>query len=61
MIFTKFATYTALSLTYLSLALGYIPGLSFNHATIAFAGFAIWIALVVVNLSEMMVINGNLT
>ncbi|MBE9230640.1 hypothetical protein IQ231_02760 [Cuspidothrix issatschenkoi LEGE 03284] len=50
MIFTKFATYTALSLTYLGLALGYIPGLPFNHATIAFASFAIWIAVVVVNL-----------
>ncbi len=50
MIFTKFATYTALSLTYLGLALGYIPGLPFNHATIAFADSAIWIALVVVNL-----------
>lgn len=48
--FTKFATYTALSLTYLGLALGYIPGLPFNHATIAFADSAIWIALVVVNL-----------
>ena len=75
MIFTQFAIYSALSLTYLGLALGYIPGLRMNRATIAFVGSAMLIALGVLNLQEawqaidantivfllsMMVINANL-
>ena len=76
MIFTKFAIYSALSLTYLGLALGYIPGLRMNRATIALVGSAVLIALGVLNLQEawqaidantivfllsMMVINANLS
>jgi Na+/H+ antiporter NhaD/arsenite permease-like protein len=75
-IFTKFAIYSALSLTYLGLALGYIPGLRMNRATIALVGSAVLIALGVLSLQEawqaidvntivfllsMMVINANLT
>jgi Na+/H+ antiporter NhaD/arsenite permease-like protein len=72
----KFAIYGVLGLTYLGLALGYIPGLRMNRATIALVGSAFLIALGAVKLSEaweaidantivfllsMMVINGNLT
>ncbi len=75
MIFTKFAIYRALSLTYLGLALDYIPGLPMNRATIGLVGCAVLIALGVLNLQEtrqaidantivfllsMMVINANL-
>jgi hypothetical protein len=38
-ILTKFVIYSALSLTYLGLALGYIPGFRMNRATIAYSGF----------------------
>lgn len=72
----KFATYIFLGLTYLGLALGYLPGLRMNRAAIALAGSAFLIALGVVNLQEawqaidpttivfllsMMVVNANLT
>jgi Na+/H+ antiporter NhaD/arsenite permease-like protein len=75
-ILTKFAIYSALSLTYLGLAIGYIPGLRMNHATIALVGSTVLIALDVLNLQEawqaidaktivflfsMMVINANLS
>lgn len=76
MIFLKFATYGVLGLTYLGLALGYIPGLRMNRATIALVGSAFLIALGVLNLQEaweaidaktivfllsMMVVNANLS
>jgi Na+/H+ antiporter NhaD/arsenite permease-like protein len=72
----KFAIYGVLGLTYLGLALGYIPGLRMNRATIALVGSAFLIALGAVNLQEawqaidantiifllcMMVVNANLT
>ncbi|PLZ98853.1 anion transporter [Fischerella thermalis CCMEE 5268] len=72
----KFATYIFLGLTYLGLALGYLPGLRMNRAAIALAGSAFLIALGVVNLQQawqaidpttivfllsMMVVNANLT
>ncbi|RCJ28263.1 anion transporter [Nostoc sp. ATCC 43529] len=75
MIFLQFATYSVLGLTYLGLALGYIPGLRMNRATIALVGSAFLIALGVLNLQEaweaidantivfllsMMVVNANL-
>ena len=71
----KFAIYGVLGLTYLGLALGYIPGLRMNRATIALVGSAFLIALGAVNLPEawqaidantivfllsMMVVNANL-
>ncbi|QIR36884.1 anion transporter [Tolypothrix sp. PCC 7910] len=67
--------YSLLGLTYLGLALGYIPGLRMNRATIALVGSAFLIALGAVNLQEawqaidantiifllsMMVVNANL-
>ncbi|MFN6514245.1 MAG: anion transporter [Nostoc sp. CreGUA01] len=76
MIFVQFATYSVLGLTYLGLALGYIPGLRMNRATIALVGSAFLIALGVLNLKEawqaidantivfllsMMVVNANLS
>jgi len=75
-IFLQFATYSVLGLTYLGLALGYIPGLRMNRATIALVGCAFLIALGVLNLQEaweaidantivfllsMMVVNANLS
>lgn len=72
----QFATYSVLGLTYLGLALGYIPGLRMNRATIALVGSAFLIALGVLNLQEawqaidantivfllsMMVVNTNLS
>jgi Na+/H+ antiporter NhaD/arsenite permease-like protein len=75
-IFLQFATYSVLGLTYLGLALGYIPGLRMNRATIALVGSAFLIALGVLNLQEaweaidantivfllsMMVVNANLS
>lgn len=76
MIIQQFATYSVLGLTYLGLALGYIPGLRMNRATIALVGSAFLIALGAVNLQEawqaidantivfllsMMVVNANLS
>lgn len=75
-ILLQFAIYSVLGLTYLGLALGYIPGLRMNRATIALVGSAFLIALGVLNLQEawqaidantivfllsMMVINANLS
>ncbi|BAY90929.1 MULTISPECIES: anion transporter [unclassified Tolypothrix] len=72
----QFAIYGVLGLTYLGLALGYIPGLRMNRATIALVGSAFLIALGAVNLQEawqaidantivfllsMMVVNASLT
>ncbi|MBE9200869.1 MULTISPECIES: anion transporter [unclassified Nodularia (in: cyanobacteria)] len=71
----QFAIYGVLGLTYLGLALGYIPGLRMNRATIALVGSAFLIALGALNLQEawlaidaktivfllsMMVVNANL-
>lgn len=71
----KFAIYTFLVLSYLGLALGYIPGLRMNRATIALVGSAFLIALGALSLQEawqaidantivfllsMMVVNANL-
>ncbi|MBD2340062.1 anion transporter [Calothrix sp. FACHB-156] len=71
----QFAIYSLLGLTYLGLALGYIPGLRMNRATIVLVGSAFLIALGAVNLQEawqaidantivfllsMMVVNANL-
>ncbi|MEH1969970.1 anion transporter [Nostoc sp.] len=76
MILLQFAIYGVLGLTYLGLALGYIPGLRMNRATIALVGSAFLIALGVLNLQEawqaidantivfllsMMVVNANLS
>ncbi|MGJ5628180.1 anion transporter [Nostoc sp. CALU 1950] len=76
MIFLQFAIYSVLGLTYFGLALGYIPGLRMNRATIALVGSAFLIALGVLNLQEawqaidvntivfllsMMVVNANLS
>ncbi|MBD2356900.1 anion transporter [Tolypothrix sp. FACHB-123] len=76
MIIRQFAIYGVLGLTYLGLALGYIPGLRMNRATIALVGSAFLIALGAVNLTEawqaidantivfllsMMVVNTSLT
>ncbi|MBD2628238.1 anion transporter [Trichormus variabilis] len=75
MIVLQFTIYGVLGLTYLGLALGYIPGLRMNRATIALVGSAFLIALGVLNLQEawlaidantivfllsMMVVNTNL-
>jgi Na+/H+ antiporter NhaD/arsenite permease-like protein len=74
-IFRQFAIYGVLGVTYLGLALGYIPGLRMNRATIALVGSAFLIALGALNLQEawqaidantilfllsMMVVNANL-
>lgn len=76
MIYIQFAVYGVLGLTYFGLALGYIPGLRMNRATIALVGSAFLIALGVLNLQEawqaidantivfllsMMVVNANLS
>ncbi|MGF1932857.1 MAG: anion transporter [Nostoc sp. ChiQUE02] len=76
MILLQFVIYGVLGLTYLGLALGYIPGLRMNRATIALVGSAFLIALGVLNLQEawqaidantivfllsMMVVNANLS
>lgn len=45
-------TYSVLGLTYLGLALGYIPGLRMNRATIALVGPAFLIGLGTLNLQE---------
>ena len=72
----KFAVYSVLSLTYLGLALGYLPGLRMNRATIALVGSAFLLALGVLDVPEawqaidantivfllsMMVVNANLS
>ncbi len=72
----QFATYIFLGLTYLGLALGYLPGLRMNRAAIALVGSAFLIALGVLSLEEawqaidpttivfllsMMVVNANLS
>ncbi|MBD2449543.1 anion transporter [Nostoc sp. FACHB-152] len=76
MIVKQLAIYALLGLTYLGLALGYIPGLRMNRATIALVGSSFLIALGVLNLQEawqaidantivfllsMMVVNANLS
>ncbi|GAB1539679.1 anion transporter [Scytonema sp. NUACC21] len=76
MLLRQFAIYSVLGLTYLGLALGYLPGLRMNRATIALVGSAFLIALGVVQLQEawdaidantivfllsMMVVNANLS
>ncbi|MBD2439428.1 anion transporter [Nostoc sp. FACHB-110] len=76
MIVKQVAIYILLGLTYLGLALGYIPGLRMNRATIALVGSSFLIALGVLNLQEawqaidantivfllsMMVVNANLS
>ncbi|MCC5644293.1 anion transporter [Nostoc sp. CHAB 5824] len=76
MILFQFAIYSVLGLTYVGLALGYIPGLRMNRATIALVGSAFLIALGVLDLDEawqaidantivfllsMMVVNANLS
>ncbi len=76
MIVRQFAIYGVLGLTYLGLALGYVPGLRMNRATIALVGSAFLIALGALNLQvawqainantiifllSMMVVNANLT
>ena len=76
MIVIQFATYGVLGLTYLGLALGYIPGLRMIRATIALVGSAFLIGLGVLNLQEaweaidvntivfllsMMIVNANLS
>nr|WP_211175925.1 anion transporter [Brasilonema sp. UFV-L1] len=72
----QLAIYGVLGLTYLGLALGYLPGLRMNRATIALVGSAFLIALGVLSLQEawdaidattivfllsMMVVNANLS
>ncbi|ARV63093.1 anion transporter [Nostocales cyanobacterium HT-58-2] len=76
MLLRQFAIYGVLGLTYLGLALGYLPGLRMNRATIALVGSAFLIALGVLRLQEawdaidattivfllsMMVVNANLS
>jgi len=76
MIIYRLAIYSTLALTYLGLALGYIPGLRMNRATIALVGSTWLIALGVLTLQEawqaidvntiifilsMMVVNAHLT
>ncbi|MDB9372139.1 anion transporter [Nodularia sphaerocarpa] len=75
MIIQQVAIYGVLGLTYLGLALGYIPGLRMNRSTIALVGSAFLIALGALSLQEawlaidvktivfllsMMVVNANL-
>ncbi len=72
----QLAIYGVLGLTYLGLALGYLPGLRMNRATIALVGSAFLIGLGALNLQEawdaidattivfllsMMVVNANLS
>ncbi|NMG06266.1 anion transporter [Brasilonema sp. UFV-L1] len=76
MLLRQLAIYGVLGLTYLGLALGYLPGLRMNRATIALVGSAFLIALGVLSLQEawdaidattivfllsMMVVNANLS
>ncbi|MBD2608242.1 anion transporter [Scytonema hofmannii FACHB-248] len=76
MIILKYGIYSVLGLTYLGLALGSLPGLRMNRATIALVGSAFLIALGVVTLQEaweaidaktivfllsMMIVNANLS
>ncbi|MBD0265656.1 MAG: anion transporter [Tolypothrix sp. T3-bin4] len=76
MIVLEYGTYGVLGLTYLELALGSLPGLRMNRATIALVGSAFLIALGVVTLHQaweaidpktivfllsMMVVNANLS
>lgn len=76
MIIYQLVIYSTLALTYLGLALGYIPGLRMNRATIALVGSTWLIALGVLTLQEawqaidvntiifllsMMVVNAHLT
>ncbi|MBW4641753.1 MAG: anion transporter [Goleter apudmare HA4340-LM2] len=76
MILSQFVIYGVLGLTYLGLALGHIPGLRMNRATIALVGSAFLIALGAFNVREawqaidantivfllsMMVVNANLS
>jgi Na+/H+ antiporter NhaD/arsenite permease-like protein len=75
-ILSQFVIYGVLGLTYLGLALGHIPGLRMNRATIALVGSAFLIALGAFNVREawqaidantivfllsMMVVNANLS
>jgi Na+/H+ antiporter NhaD/arsenite permease-like protein len=75
-IVVEYGIYSVLGLTYLGLALGSLPGLRMNRATIALVGSAFLIALGVVTLQEaweaidaktimfllsMMVVNANLS
>jgi hypothetical protein len=53
----QFATYIFLGLTYLGLALGYLPGLRMNRAAIALVGSAFLIALGVLSLEEALASN----
>lgn len=72
----QFGVYSVLGITYLGLALGYLPGLRMNRATIALVGSAFLLALGVLNLQEawqaidantivfllsMMLVNANLS
>jgi Na+/H+ antiporter NhaD/arsenite permease-like protein len=74
--FYRIVVYGVLGLTYLGLAVGYIPGLRMNRATIAFVGSSFLICLGAVSVEEawqaidvktiiflfgMMVVNANLT
>lgn len=76
MIILKYGIYSVLGLTYLGLALGSLPGLRMNRATIALVGSAFLIALGVVTLQQaweaidaktivfllsMMIVNANLS
>ncbi|NMF63153.1 anion transporter [Brasilonema octagenarum UFV-E1] len=76
MLLRQLAIYGVLGLTYLGLALGYLPGLRMNRATIALVGSAFLIGLGALNLQEawdaidattivfllsMMVVNANLS
>jgi hypothetical protein len=49
-IVSQFVSYGVLGLTYFGLALGYIPGLRMNRATIALVGSAFLIALGALNI-----------
>jgi hypothetical protein len=51
-IFQKIVIYGVLLLTYLGFALGYIPGLRMNRATIALVGSSFLIALGVLDIQE---------
>ncbi|GJD21524.1 Arsenical pump membrane protein [Rivularia sp. IAM M-261] len=74
--FYQIVVYGVLGLTYLGLAVGYVPGLRMNRPTIAFVGSSFLISLGAINLDEawqaidvktiifllsMMVVNANLT
>ena len=70
------AQYSVLALSYLGLALGYLPGLRMNRATIALVGSALLIGLGLLNVEQawqaidaktiifllsMMIVNANLS